>query len=89
MSETQKSPLRPFHESIVDAINRASSAELECLATLIKATKIPKNHDKIIETWEKRCAEMLLGDEKFGVPENIRKQKEETVEVEFLECKGY
>lgn len=49
---------RPFHETVIEAIRRASSRELECLATLIKATKIPQNHDKIISAWKVRLSEI-------------------------------
>jgi len=66
---------RPFHESIVDAISTASSAELESLATLIKATKIPKGHDEIVEVWKKRTGEMCMGDD-LGVPADILGQKQ-------------
>lgn len=47
---------RPFHETIVDAIHRADSLEeMRHLAMLIKATKIPKGHYKIIVAWNNRC----------------------------------
>jgi len=49
---------KPFHESIVKAIGRvAGSAEengedMVALLMLIKGTKIPANHDKIIHSLE-------------------------------------
>ncbi len=66
---------RPFHESVVDAISVASSAELESLATLIKATKIPKGHDEIVDAWKKRAEEMCMGDD-LGVPADVLSQKQ-------------
>ena len=43
--------LRPFHETIVDAIRNCgtSHAMLFAIFPLIKATKIPAGHDEIIE----------------------------------------
>lgn len=49
---------KPFHESVVDAINRADAAQLSFLGDLIKGTKIPKNHDEIVAAWEKRIQEV-------------------------------
>ena len=74
---------RPSHETIVEAIRRASSRELECLATLIKATKIPKGHDEIIATWNQRRQEMAWGSVDLGVPVDLLKQKQEAVEKEL------
>lgn len=64
---------RPFHETIVDAIRQASSTQLECLATLIKATKVPKGHDEIIAAWKAMCWGKDL-----GVPASLLKQKQAT-----------
>ena len=47
---------KPFHESIVMAVITAKVAELKCLGELILATKIPQNHDRIIEVWEEKIA---------------------------------
>lgn len=67
---------RPFHESLVDTILRASSAELELLATLIKSTKIPRNHDKIIAAWNQRRKELRWGNVDLGVPASLHEQQE-------------
>ena len=63
-------------KTVIEAINRASSSELGLLATLIKATKIPKDHDKIVEAWKQRRQEMLCSDEDFGVTADLLEQKE-------------
>lgn len=70
-------PKRPFHEVIVTAICQASSAELQCLTTLIKTTKIPKGHDAIITAWNNRRKAMCWGDEDLGVPASVLEQKRE------------
>lgn len=45
--------LLPFHESLVNAILLStSSAELALIHWLIKTTKIPKDHDRIIDAIE-------------------------------------
>jgi hypothetical protein len=68
--------VKPFHETIVPAIQRASTRELEYLASLIKKTKIPKNHDVIITAWNKRCEEKGRGDDDFGVTASLLAQKQ-------------
>lgn len=74
---TEQIATRPFHETIVEAIRRASSAELECLATLIKATEVPKGHDEIIAAWNERIGALLFGcDNDFGVPTSLLAQKQ-------------
>ena len=48
---TEQTTTRPFHETIVDAIqrcSRVSSGEVFRLIQLIKETKIPKGHDEIM-----------------------------------------
>lgn len=49
--------LRPFHESIVEAIRRCdpspSKGEILRLFEMIKETKIPKGHDEIIAVIDK------------------------------------
>ncbi|MBI2406212.1 MAG: hypothetical protein HYW56_02660 [Candidatus Harrisonbacteria bacterium] len=74
--------LRPFHETIVAAIRRASDEGLECLAPLIRDTKVPEGHDAIISAWNKRCLELGWGDRQFGVPENLREQQQQTISAE-------
>ena len=48
---------KPFHESIVDAINKINETEdiisFLCLMPLIKETKIPANHKTIIDAIER------------------------------------
>lgn len=68
--ETQK----PFHESIVDALYQSPQKSLACLGNLIMATKIPKNHDQIIEAWNACTA---IGEYEYprGVAESIERQK--------------
>lgn len=77
-----ESTLKPFHESIVDAINRAEGegvAVAYALAELIKGTKIPKGHDAIIEAWSTRVARerrdkgWAYGN--LGIPESVKAQK--------------
>lgn len=66
---------RPFHETIVKAIRQASSVELECLATLIKATSIPEGHQEIIAAWNQRRKEMCWGTEDLDVPAHLLEQQ--------------
>lgn len=70
--------VRPFHETVVEAIHRASSAELGCLALLINATRIPKNHDEIIAAWNRRRESIgWEGENVFDVVTNVLEQKQE------------
>lgn len=71
---------RPFHETVVDYINQASSAEMDGVALLIKMTKIPAGHDKIIVAWDKRRKEMCWGTEDLGVPAYLHAQKHAAME---------
>ena len=66
--------LKPFHESVVDAINRAHMSDLDALACLLKETAIPKNHDAIAVAWTQRCAEFGTSSD-FAVPDSIMEQK--------------
>lgn len=54
MKKTKKqTKLRPFHETIVDAIREAETfTSLETLGSLIENTKIPENHGAIITAWK-------------------------------------
>lgn len=79
---TEQATKRPFHETIVEAISRASSNDLRCLATLIKTTKVPKNHDEIIVAWKQRQQEVGWDDEELGVSANLLEQKREAAEKE-------
>lgn len=70
------STLKPFHESIVGAINAAASAaELSTLGHLITTTKIPKGHDDIVETWNLRAGNLGLNDAD-GVADSVMAQKQ-------------
>ncbi|MFA6588303.1 MAG: hypothetical protein WCT08_04485 [Patescibacteria group bacterium] len=63
--------LKPFHESIVDVIQNALWFELQGLSKLLLVTKIPKNHDAIIEAWTRRA-----GVERYKhVVASLRQQK--------------
>ncbi|MDP2944406.1 MAG: hypothetical protein Q8N57_02410 [bacterium] len=76
MKKSNESPVekKPFHESIVDAIGYCPFGGLGVLARLIKSTKIPQNHDAIIEAW-KRAMESINSDDDYGVPESVSGQK--------------
>ena len=75
-SSTKCGELKPFHETIVGAIGRASTADAQSLATLIKVTSISENHDAIIAAWKKRTEEMYWGGEDLGVPASLLSQKQ-------------
>jgi len=56
MQTTTERKMRPFHETIVEAIGRCpspSTGEILRLFQLIKDTVIPKDHDKIIAAIDK------------------------------------
>lgn len=81
MQTTKRAVRRPFHETIVEAIHRASSGdELQCLAMLIKETKVPKGHEEIIVAWNQRRQEMAWGNADLGVPADLLEQKQEAAE---------
>lgn len=68
---------KPFHEVVVDAILCCSGPKLEFLASIINATKIPKNHDLIINAWRTRSEEMGWDNEdQHGVIAHVSAQKE-------------
>ena len=77
MQTAERATKRPFHETIVGAIHRASMMEIPRLAELIKETKIPEGHDEIIAAWNERRQETRWLREDFGVPADLRKQKRE------------
>jgi len=52
--------LKPFHESVVDAINGADPDELETIGNLLKRTKIPEGHAIIAAAWANRCEVLKL-----------------------------
>jgi hypothetical protein len=49
---------KPFHEIIVEMMPQLSSAELETVGKLFILCVIPKNHEKIVDAWKKRCTEI-------------------------------
>lgn len=69
------SKFRPFHETIVDVISRASLDQLEILGDVIKTTKIPKGHAEIIAAWEKR-KNITYSMLDLGVTSSLREQME-------------
>jgi hypothetical protein len=74
-TQTAESTLKPFHESVVDAINRATIRnELGVLAMLISETKIPKGHDAIVEAWTAKCQELGYNDP-LDVSDGVLAQK--------------
>jgi len=76
---------QPFHESIVYAIASASAADLNCLALLIRTTKIPADHEKIVAAWHKKLADLQINDDfkvEYSVFEQIKKA-EKTRETSF------
>ncbi len=79
--------LRPFHETIVDAIKRCkpspSAGEILHLHRLIMDTKIPSNHDAILEALRKYWD--FPGSSKWGleiqdVEKSLREQKQKHLE---------
>jgi len=76
--------LRPFHETIVDAIRRCSSpstGEIIRLFALIEQTEIPEGHDEIIAAIDEFFG--FSGGEKWAydirrVKESILAQKEKS-----------
>ncbi len=68
------SSLKPYHESVVDVINQAQVHELDILASLLKATKLPKGHEEVAEAWNRRLAD-LGGNDEAGVTEAVLAQK--------------
>ncbi len=78
MQTTEQAAKRPFHETIVDAITTINSYdELNLMARLIKATKIPKGHDEITTAWNQRMKEMGLSSyQDRGVPASLLEQKQ-------------
>jgi hypothetical protein len=84
--QEQEMPLRPFHETIIDAINmigaepRHTADDVDSarrlIAFLIKTTKIPKGHDQIIDAWEKRMARFGWVWPDPSIKASLLKQKE-------------
>ena len=81
MSEDgKKIELRPFHETIVDFLNSIQGdTGLSFVAELLKSTKIPENHDAVIDAWVQYLCDIGRGgDEKnLKVIESLNTQKAE------------
>ncbi len=45
----------PFHEAVIGVLHNASGFGLVTVGELLCKTVIPKNHDKIMWAWERRC----------------------------------
>lgn len=73
----KKGKRQPFHETIVGMIRNATKQELELLATLIKATVIPKDHDTIIAVWKQRMKASGWDEQDLGVIADLLEQKKE------------
>jgi hypothetical protein len=75
--------LKPFHESLVEAIKRVRDGnDFSVLAGLIRTTKIPAGHDEILAAWEERTQQLPGASAKhwdedgyLGIPGFLRKQK--------------
>ena len=68
--------LRPFHESIIEAIDRAQTPkEFQILAYLLKKTDIRKNHNSIASTWRGCSLEVLDEDDFSDVAKSVLAQK--------------
>ena len=77
--ETEQTQLRPFDETILTMIDRSIAREMGELATLIRTTKITKNHDRIIAAWinQKKVSGWDWDEEKMGVVVSLLEQKRE------------
>lgn len=73
-SATEQTAPRPFHETIVEAINSSSYSGLGCLASLITATRIPKGHDEIGAAWTKQRQRLGITND-LGVTASLLAQK--------------
>lgn len=74
-------PTRPFHKTVIGLINSIDlPAELCHIANFLIATKLPKNHDAVIEAWRQRLAGSGLDDAQFGVIPFLEEQKREAEE---------
>lgn len=65
--------LRPFYETVVDVIRYATSSQLVTIGQLLKITRIPKNHQAIIDAWQERTKGMCMNDD--GVTHSLEAQK--------------
>jgi hypothetical protein len=68
---------KPFHESVVELIEKSSSNDLQLMGILLTRTYIPSGHDEIIAAWTKRCAEMCWPRTNAQqIADNVRRHKE-------------
>lgn len=75
MKEAERE-LKPFHETIVEAILIATNEELVMLAFQLKRTLVPANHDQIITAWSLRLRQMCWDEEDdLGVPASLLLQR--------------
>ena len=93
----EKTARLPFHETIVGVIRSIvedSSSddgieeELHRIASLIRATKIPANHLKIIAVWNWAVEQAGLDEESFGVMADLLEQWEEIQRAEKEKSEG-
>lgn len=49
---------KPFHEVVVEMIPQVGNEELGVLGSLLVRTTIPKDHEKILAAWNKRCTDL-------------------------------
>ena len=71
---------RPFHETIINIIDRCFMTEMEMVGALIKRTKITENHDKIAALWKIKSDTFfpsLTDGDAFGVIADLMEQKRE------------
>lgn len=77
MSKVAEKVLRPFHETIVNDILKATNEELVFIASQLKKSIVPTNHDQIIEAWNMRRKAMCWGDDlDLGVSASLLQQKQ-------------
>jgi hypothetical protein len=73
----------PFHEAVIGVLNHASGFGLMAVGELLRNTVIPKDHDKIIWTWERRCQDTNLDPlMRQLVIDSIKRHKKEIEEKE-------
>lgn len=69
--------LRPFHETIVEDILIATNEEMVFIASQLKKSLVPANHDQIIMAWNKRRKVMCWADEQdLEVSASLLRQKQ-------------
>ena len=82
-----QSTLKPFHESIVDAIHRMDGIPAAmAISALIKETAIPKGHDAIVDAWREEIEKIPCAGN-YGVPGSVLAQKK-AAEAKPKSCGG-